>query len=46
MEVCCLVVDFDTAAKVVETDLRGTEFVSTEKTQRAGNKSLDRCEVQ
>ena len=28
MEVCCLVVDFDTAAKLVETDLRGTEFVN------------------
>jgi hypothetical protein len=26
MEVCCLVVDFDTAAKVIEADLRGTEF--------------------
>jgi len=26
MEVCCLVVDFDTAAKVIGADLRGTEF--------------------
>ena len=26
MEVCCLVVDFDTAAKAIEADLRGTEF--------------------
>jgi len=26
MEVCCLVVDYDTAAKAIEADLKGTEF--------------------
>lgn len=26
MEVCCLVVDFEVAAKVIEADLQGTEF--------------------
>ena len=26
MEVCCYVVDFDTAKRVIETNLRGTEF--------------------
>jgi hypothetical protein len=26
MEVCCYVVDFDTAKKVIEQDLKGTEF--------------------
>lgn len=28
MEVCCLVVDFEIAAKVVATDLAGTEFAN------------------
>lgn len=26
MEVCCFVVDFDTAKSVIESDLEGTEF--------------------
>ena len=26
MEVCCLVVDFDTAAKLIEADIQETEF--------------------
>ena len=26
MEVCCFVVDFETAKRVIEHDLRGTEF--------------------
>jgi hypothetical protein len=28
MEVCCFVVDFETAKRVIEADLRGTRFAN------------------
>jgi len=36
MEVCCYVVDFDTSAKVIEADLRGTEFADYTRVYRGG----------
>ena len=36
MEVCCLVVDFDIAKRVIETDLRDTEFGNFTRIYREG----------
>jgi hypothetical protein len=35
MEVCCLVVDFETAKQVIEKDLKGTEFSNFDRIQES-----------
>ena len=36
MEVCCFVVDFDTAKRVIEEDLKGTKFADYSRIYEEG----------